>query len=261
MSSDAVVVMSVRFQNPAEVRLAQNDDVIQTLAPDRSDQPFGKAILPRRGWCSGLVPDAHSTQSARDDNAIDSIPISDHIARSHVPRKSLGYLTCNPLRRRVGCDVNPNEISTIQPHDDERIKQIEANGRDNEQVHGGDLRGMITQKGAPSLAWETAPCDHVFGDARLRDLKPELEQFAVNTWRSPKQILRPHLPDQRTQFRLDRRSPSPSTRLPKPIAAQTGPQATDPRFGSNNQARREDRRGTAVELHRQPHDLVRETRT
>jgi hypothetical protein len=37
---------------------------------------------------------------------------------------------------------------------------------------------MITQKGAPSLAWETAPLDHVFGDARLP--KPELEQFAVN---------------------------------------------------------------------------------
>ena len=47
MSPDAVVVMSVRFQNPAEMRLAQNDDVIQTLTPDRSDQPFGKAILPR----------------------------------------------------------------------------------------------------------------------------------------------------------------------------------------------------------------------
>jgi hypothetical protein len=25
--------------------LAQNNDVIQTLAPDRSDQPFGKAVL------------------------------------------------------------------------------------------------------------------------------------------------------------------------------------------------------------------------
>jgi hypothetical protein len=47
MSSDAVVIMSVRFQNPAEMRLTQNDDVIQTLTPDRSDQPFGKAILPR----------------------------------------------------------------------------------------------------------------------------------------------------------------------------------------------------------------------
>jgi hypothetical protein len=47
MSSDAVVGMSVRFQNPAEMRLAQNNDVVQTLAPDRSDQPFGKAVLPR----------------------------------------------------------------------------------------------------------------------------------------------------------------------------------------------------------------------
>jgi hypothetical protein len=42
--------MSVRFQNPAEMRLAQNDDVVQTITPDRSDQPFGKAVLPGRGW-------------------------------------------------------------------------------------------------------------------------------------------------------------------------------------------------------------------
>src|ERR1700738_2015832 len=73
------------FQNPAEMRLAQDNHMIDALAPDRSDQPFGKAILPRRAWCSGLVPDAHGTQSARDDNAVDSIPISDHIARSHLP--------------------------------------------------------------------------------------------------------------------------------------------------------------------------------
>src|SRR5258705_6423504 len=153
MSSDAVVVMSVRFQNPAEVRLAQNDDVIQTLAPDRSDQPFGKAILPRRGWCSGLVPDAHSTQSARDDNAINSIPISDHIARSHVPRKSLGDLTCNPLRRRVACDVNPNEISAIKPYNHEAVEHSEVNCRGSEQIHSGNVRRVVSQKDPPPLAW------------------------------------------------------------------------------------------------------------
>jgi hypothetical protein len=27
--------------------IAKNDDMIQTLAADRFDQPFGKAILPR----------------------------------------------------------------------------------------------------------------------------------------------------------------------------------------------------------------------
>jgi len=37
------------------MRLTQDDEMVQTLAPDRSDQPFGKAILPRRGWCNGLA--------------------------------------------------------------------------------------------------------------------------------------------------------------------------------------------------------------
>jgi hypothetical protein len=43
---------------------------------------------------------------------------------------------------------------------------------------------VIAQKGSPSLAWWPTPFDHVLGDARLRDLKPELEQFAVNAWRA-----------------------------------------------------------------------------
>jgi len=30
------------------MRLAQNNDVVHTLTPDRSDQPFGKAIRPGR---------------------------------------------------------------------------------------------------------------------------------------------------------------------------------------------------------------------
>ena len=84
-----------------------------------------------------------------------------------------------------------------------RIKQIEANGRDNEQVHGGNVRSMITQKGAPSLARRPSSLDHVLGDARLRDLKPQFEQFAVNAWRAPKRVLDTHPPDQRAQLRLD----------------------------------------------------------
>jgi hypothetical protein len=47
MRSDAVVIIGVRFQNAAQMLLAEDNEVIQTLTPDRSDQPFGKAILPR----------------------------------------------------------------------------------------------------------------------------------------------------------------------------------------------------------------------
>src|SRR5260221_13921049 len=109
-----------------------------------------------RAWC--------------DDGALDELAVSDHITGSPVPRKSLGDLTCNPLRCRVGCDVDPHE-----PHDDEGIEQVEANRRDNKQVHGGKVWSMITQEGSPSLAGWPPSFDHVLGDARLRDFKPELE--------------------------------------------------------------------------------------
>src|SRR5580693_7311300 len=108
MRSHAVVIVCIAFQNPTQMFLVQNNDVIQTLAPDRSDQPFGKAVLPRRGWCSGLVANAHRAQSACDDGAVDPISVSDHVTRSPIPRKGLGYLTCNPLSCRVGCDVDPD---------------------------------------------------------------------------------------------------------------------------------------------------------
>jgi len=96
------------------MRLTQNNDVVHTLAPDRSDQPFSKAILPRRSWCGRLVPDAHGAQSACDDAAIDPIPIADEVPRSLIPRKCFRYLTCNPLRGRVCCDRSSLAVYVAQ---------------------------------------------------------------------------------------------------------------------------------------------------
>jgi hypothetical protein len=65
--------------------------------------------------------------------------------------------------------------------------------------------------------------DHVLGDARLRDLKPELEQFAMDARRAPKRVLDAHSPDQSAQLRADLRAPSPQARFPAPVAAKAGP--------------------------------------
>src|ERR1700682_2482710 len=113
MCSDVVIVTSIESQDPAQMHLAQDNDVVHTLTPDRSDQPFGKAILPRRGWRGRLVPDAHGAQWARDDAAIDPGAIADAVGRSLIPRKSLRDLTCNPFCRRVCRDVDPDEVSAV----------------------------------------------------------------------------------------------------------------------------------------------------
>src|SRR5512143_1191949 len=89
------------------------------------------------------------------------------------------------------------------------MEQIEANGRHDEQIHGGDLRRVIAQEGAPSPSWRSTPLAHVLGNARLRDLKPELEQFAVDTRCAPQRVLDAHAPDQNAQLRADFRKSYP----------------------------------------------------
>jgi hypothetical protein len=46
MCSDSIVVTGVRFQEATQMRLAQDDHMIDALSPDRADQPFDNAILP-----------------------------------------------------------------------------------------------------------------------------------------------------------------------------------------------------------------------
>src|SRR5438093_829297 len=89
--------------------------MVDALASDRSDQPFGEAVLPRRAWGDGLVVNAHGAQSVRHGSAIDAIPITDQVARRLSPRECFGDLACDPVRGRMGCDVDPDEVSAGQP--------------------------------------------------------------------------------------------------------------------------------------------------
>src|SRR5450631_3900888 len=173
-----------------------------------------------------------------------------HLRTSHLiePLKGLGYLTCNPLCCRVGCDADPREVPTIEPHDNEGIEQIETNVRDNKQVHGGNVWSMITQEGSPSLTGRPPAFDHVLGDARLRDLKPELEQFAVDAWRAPKRVLNTHPPDQYAELRLDLRPPSPRTRPPTPVATKAGTMPLHEGLRTDDREDLQDRRKPSIQL-------------
>jgi hypothetical protein len=67
MRSDVIVIVGVGFQDPTQMHLAQYNDVVQTFPPDRSDQPFGKAIPPGRGRCGRLVSNAVCTENSNSD--------------------------------------------------------------------------------------------------------------------------------------------------------------------------------------------------
>jgi hypothetical protein len=86
-------------------------------------------------------------RNRRDNAAIDPVAIADEVVRSLIPRKCLRYLTGNPFCRRVGCDVDPDEVSPVEPDDDEGIEQVETDSWDDEQVHGSNVWRVVMQEG------------------------------------------------------------------------------------------------------------------
>jgi hypothetical protein len=77
----------------------------------------------------------------------------------------------NPPSVRHG---NPNELSTVEPNDDQAIEQVEGKRRHHEQVHRRDFWHVIAQKRPPALTRRSDVPFYVFGDNRLRDLEAEL---------------------------------------------------------------------------------------
>jgi hypothetical protein len=74
-------------RNPAQVRFTEYDHVIEAVLPDRTDEPFDMAILPRRAWYYRMVTNCHGLQPANDGGTIRTIAIPKEMMRERGPRE------------------------------------------------------------------------------------------------------------------------------------------------------------------------------
>ena len=78
MGSTPMIVAPVGREDAPEMRLVDDDHVIETLSSDRADQAFDVRILPRTRRRRDDFGDAHASQSALEDIAVDAVSISVH---------------------------------------------------------------------------------------------------------------------------------------------------------------------------------------
>src|SRR5215510_16080690 len=97
MNSAFIIVDGKLDEDPTQVCLPEHDQLVDALPPDRANQPFRKAILPRRAGRDGLVANAHSAQAAGDNRTVNGIAVADQVAWRLVPGKSFRDLPRNPL--------------------------------------------------------------------------------------------------------------------------------------------------------------------
>ena len=71
MRASPVIVGEVSGQDPAQVPFAKDDDMIETLAPDRADEPLREGVLPRAVRCREDFLDPHALHTLPDDVAVD----------------------------------------------------------------------------------------------------------------------------------------------------------------------------------------------
>ncbi len=78
--------------------------------------------------------DTHRLDPLTEVLSIDSVPISDQIARSRVPRESLNDLLRGPLRAGVGRDIEMDMAPTMMCQNDKDKQRSKANGRHREEI-------------------------------------------------------------------------------------------------------------------------------
>src|SRR5712671_5128367 len=101
MNSPYIIVGGEFDEDPAQVCLPEHDQVVDALPPDRADQSFRKAVLPRRAGRDRLVANTHGAQAARDNRTVDGVTVADQVARCLIPGNSFGDLLRYPVRRRM----------------------------------------------------------------------------------------------------------------------------------------------------------------
>src|SRR5712664_52060 len=119
--------------------------------------------------------------------------------------------------------------------DHEHVEQTEGRRRHDEEVNGGKVGDVVLEERSPSLRGWLPAARHETRNGPLRNVEPQLEQFAMNAGRAPERIGERHGADELGKLRADRRSTrSPASGLPGPEGATPLPVPTNHCLGAND---------------------------
>ena len=107
-------------------------------------------------------------------------------------------LAREPGLRRILGDVEVNDPSSIMAEEDQGVEKPKRRSCYDEHVDRDNVGHVVLQKGAPGRGGDFGTPWHVPPDRGLADFNTKLEQFTVNSRRSPKRVGHAHLADQIT---------------------------------------------------------------
>src|SRR6266478_1700363 len=126
MSSGIEIVAEISFENPSQMQFYEDDDVVEAVSANASDEPFRKRILPRTLRSCKHLFNAHSLNPAAELITVDSVSVTDQIARCSVFRKRFDDLLSRPFRGGMfgHIEVDHTPALMCQDHEHEQYAQL-----------------------------------------------------------------------------------------------------------------------------------------
>src|SRR5215472_443323 len=107
MGPNLVVIRGISLEAATQMPLAEDDQMIEALAPSRTDEPLDVSVLPGRTRGNWMIANGHRTNAPGVRRPERSVAVAEQMARRFVPWKGFCHLACDPLRRWIGCDGDP----------------------------------------------------------------------------------------------------------------------------------------------------------
>ena len=128
VSAGLVVVDEVRGQDTAQVPLAENDNVVQALAPNRTDESLREGVLPRAMRGRENLTDSHVFHPLPEGVAVDCVAVAEEVGRCGVLREGVHDLLGGPVGGGALGHVEVDDAPAMVSEHDENEEDAEASG-------------------------------------------------------------------------------------------------------------------------------------
>jgi hypothetical protein len=91
----------------------ENDDMIEALAPNRTNHPLHVSSLSRRAWRGQHLLNTHVSHLFSEVLAEDRVAVAQQVARQLVKRKRLSQVLSRPFCGRVRRHIEVNNATTV----------------------------------------------------------------------------------------------------------------------------------------------------
>jgi len=118
------------------VPFAENENMIQTLAPDRTDEALRKRILPGAVRRREDFLDPYALHSVPKALAVDLVTVAQEIGRRGVVREGVYDLLGGPVGGGVIRHVEVNDAPAMVSEHGENEEDAQVNGRNREEIEG-----------------------------------------------------------------------------------------------------------------------------